>query len=356
MGKPRLPNSRNREGYGKTGPTRRAAAGAIGSWAGLAAIGTLVPTHGAAQVTAQVTAQVVWPVRPVRIVVPFAPGGGADLIARMLEPHLLQHLGQSFFVDNRAGAAGRIGAAAVAKADPDGHTLLMTTESSIVIAPHIGVPMVYDPHKDFAPVSLLTRNPVVLVVHPSVPADTLKDYIALARARPGELFYASSGAGGPNHLAGEIFKQMTGVNIVHVPYPGTGAAIPAVISNQVGAMWGFMAGLLPHIRSGSLKVLAIGTRERSPALPEVPTVAEAGVPGYEASSWIGLLAPAATPQPIIAKLWGAVSASMQEPSVKDILLRDGSDIVVSTPDAFRRVIREDDAKYAKLSGLFAAAK
>jgi tripartite-type tricarboxylate transporter receptor subunit TctC len=345
---PRIPDRRNGEGYRKSGPSRRAAAGAIVSWAGLAAIGTLVPASGVAQVA--------YPIRPVRIVVPFAPGGGADLIARMLEPHLQQHLGQSFFVDNRAGAAGRIGAAAVAKADPDGHTLLMTTESSIVIAPHIGVPMTYDPLKEFAPVSLLTRNPVVLVVHPSVPADTLKDYIALARARPGQMFYASSGAGGPNHLAGEIFKQMTGVNIVHVPYPGTGAAIPAVISNQVGAMWGFVAGLLPHIRSGSLKALAIGTRERSPALPEVPTVAEAGVPGYEASSWIGLLAPAATPQPIIAKLWDAVSLSMQDPSVKDILLRDGSDIVVSTPDAFRRVIREDDAKYAKLSGLFATAK
>jgi tripartite-type tricarboxylate transporter receptor subunit TctC len=244
----------------------------------------------------------------------------------------------------------------VAKADPDGHTLLMTTESSIVIAPHMGVPMTYDPRKDFAPVSLLTRNPVVLVVHPSVPAATLEDYVALARARPGQLLYASSGAGGPNHLAGEIFKQMTGLDIVHVPFPGTGAAIPAVISNQVGAMWGFVAGLLPHIRGGSLKALAVGSRERSPALPEVPTVAEAGVPGYEASSWIGLLAPAATPQAIIAKLWEAVRASMQDPSVRDILVRDGSDIVVSTPDEFRRVIVEDDAKYAKLSGLFAAAK
>src|SRR6266851_1973274 len=213
MRNPRFPNSRRSDGYRKVEPTRRAAAGAIASWAALAA---LVPTPAAAQVAAQVA----WPVRPVRIVVPFAPGGGADLIARMLTPHLQQRLEQSFFVDNRAGAAGRIGAAAVAKADPDGHTLLMTTESSIVIAPHIGVPMTYDPLRDFAPVSLLTRNPVVLVVHPAVPADTLEDYIALARARPGEMFYASSGAGGPNHLAGEIFKQMTGLNIVHVPFAG----------------------------------------------------------------------------------------------------------------------------------------
>ena len=214
--------------------------------------------------------------RPVRIVVPFAPGGGADLIARLVQPHLQPILGQPFFIENRAGAAGRIGTDAVAKAEPDGHTLLMTTESSIVIAPHIGVAMNYDPLKEFAPISLLTRNAVILVVHPSVPADTLEDYMALARAKPGELFYASSGVGGPNHLAGEIFKQMTGLNIVHVPFQGTGAAIPAVISNQVGAMWGFIAGLIPHVRSGSLKALAVGGKERSAALPDVPTVAEAG--------------------------------------------------------------------------------
>ena len=213
--------------------TRRAVVG------GLAA--ALAPTAALAQA------------RPVRIIVPFAPGGGADLIARLIQPHLQAMLGQSFIIENRAGAAGRIGTDAVAKAEPDGQTLLMTTESSIVIAPHMGVSMNYDPLKDFAPVSLLTRNVVVLVVHPSVPAKTLREYIALARAKRGEMFYASSGVGGPNHLAGEIFKQMTGLNIVHVPFQGTGAAIPAVIANQVGAMWGFLAGLIPHIRSGSLR-------------------------------------------------------------------------------------------------------
>src|SRR5215471_6681574 len=294
--------------------------------------------------------------RPVRIVVPFAPGGGADLIARLVQPHLQPALGQPFIVENRAGAAGRIGTDAVAKAEPDGHTFLMTTESSLVIAPHIGVPMSYDPLKDFAPVSLLTRNAVVLVVHPSVPANTLMDYIALARARPGQMFYASSGVGGPNHLAGEIFKQMTGLNIVHVPFQGTGAAIPAVISNQVGAMWGFLAGLIPHIRGGSLKVLAVGGRERSPVLPDTPTVAEAGVPGYEAASWIGLLAPAATPRPTLDKLWNALSAAMAVPAVKDILLRDGSDIITSTPEAFRQVIESDYVKYGKLRDLIKGAR
>ena len=192
-----------------------------------------------------------YPNRPVRIVVPFAPGGGADIVSRLLQTHLQQALGQPFVVENRAGAAGRIGTALVAKADPDGHTLLTTTESSMVIAPHTGVVLGYDPLKDFAPVSLLTRNTVVLVVHPSVPAKTLKDYMALANAQPGKLFYGSSGVGGPNHLAGEIFNRMTGLNIVHVPFPGTGAAIPAVIGNQVGAMWGFTAGLIPFIRDGA---------------------------------------------------------------------------------------------------------
>jgi tripartite-type tricarboxylate transporter receptor subunit TctC len=326
--------------------TRRTFVGTAGSWVAFAAA-ALAPGRSAAET---------WPSHPVRIVVPFAPGGGADIIARMLAPRLQQQLEQSFFVDNRAGAAGRIGAGAVAKAEADGHTLLMTTESSIVIAPHIGVSMTYVPLKDFAPVSLLTRNPVVLAVNPSLGIDTLKDYIALARAKPGQMFYASSGAGGPNHLAGEIFKQMAGLDITHVPYPGTGAAIPAVISNQVGAMWGFVAGLLPFIRAGSLKALAIGSRERSLALPEVPTVAEAGVPGYEASSWIGLLAPAGTPQPAVTRLWEAVKVAMQDPSVRDLLVRDGSDVVVSTPEAFRQVIQEDDAKYAKLSGLLAKTK
>jgi tripartite-type tricarboxylate transporter receptor subunit TctC len=325
-------------------PTRRAFVRGLASCGALTGVATLAPTASIAQA------------RPVRILVPFAPGGGADLIARLISPHLQQLTGQSFYVENRAGAAGRIGTGVAAKSEPDGHTLLMTTESSIVIAPHIGVAMNYDPLKELAPISLLTRNAVILVVHPSVPADTLKDYMALARAKPGELFYASSGVGGPNHLAGEIFKQMTGLNIVHVPFQGTGAAIPAVISNQVGAMWGFLAGLIPHIRSSTLKVLAVGGRERSPVLPDVPTVAEAGVPGYEAASWIGLLAPAATPRPLLDKLWGGLDGAMQVAAVRDLLLRDGSDIITSKPEEFRQVIESDHAKYGKLRDLLKGAQ
>jgi tripartite-type tricarboxylate transporter receptor subunit TctC len=320
--------------------TRRAFVGAFcGGLAGVGAIGTAHATY---------------PDRPVRIVVPFLPGGGADLIARLLSPHLQHSLGQPFVVENRAGAAGRIGTAVVAKSDPDGHVLLMTTESSLVIAPHIGVPLNYEPLKDFAPISLLTRNTVILVVHPSVPANTLNDYIALARHKPGQLFFASSGVGGPNHLAGEIFNRMAGVDIVHVPFPGTGGGIQAVVGNQVGAMWGFMAGLIPHIRSGAVRALAVGGKERSPSLPEVPTVAESGLPGYEATSWIGLLAPAATP--VVEVVWEAVNRALQDAAVRDILLRDGSEIVASSPEDFREVIANDYAKYGKMADLLMSAK
>lgn len=247
-----------------------------------------------------------YPSRTVHLIVPFTPGGGADTISRLLAPQLQKSLGQPFVVENRAGAAGRIGTGVVAKSDPDGHTLLVSTESSLVIAPHIGVAIGYDPLKDFAPVSLLTRNTVVLVVHPSVPAKTLKEYMALASAKPGELFYASSGVGGPNHLAGEIFNRMAGLKITHVPYAGTGLALQSVLSNQVGAMWGFTAGLAAHIRQGTLRALAVGSKERSAALPDVPTVAEAGVPGYEAVSWVGMVAPAGTPVPVVDKLWSEI--------------------------------------------------
>jgi tripartite-type tricarboxylate transporter receptor subunit TctC len=297
-----------------------------------------------------------YPDHPVRMVVPFLPGGGADLIARLLSPRLQQFLGQPFVVENRAGAAGRIGTAVVAKADHDGHTLLVTTESSLVIAPHMGVPMGYAPLDALAPVSLLTRNPILLVVHPSLPVRTLAEYIALARSRPSELFYASSGVGGPNHLAGEMFNRMSGLSIAHVPFPGTGGAIQAVIANQVGAMWGFIAGLIAHVRGGALRPLAIGSKARSPVLPDVPTMAEAGVDGYEATSWIGVLVPTTTPSAALNTLWQALDRVMQEEQVRDVLLRDGSEIVASTPDEFREAIQSDYTKYGKLGDLLKSVR
>jgi tripartite-type tricarboxylate transporter receptor subunit TctC len=322
-----------------------------------AVIGGLIACGGgAALAPVRTTARPAYPSRPIHIVVPFAPGGGADIVSRLVQPHMQTLLGQSVIVENRAGAAGRIGTGVVAKSEPDGHTLLVSTESSLAIAPHLGQSIGYDPLKDFAPISLLTRNTVMLVVHPSVPAQTLQEFIALARSKPGQLFYASSGVGGPNHLAGEIFNRMTGLQITHVPFQGTGLALQAVISNQVGAMWGFMAGLIPHIRGGSLRALAVGSTERSPALTDVPTVAEAGVPGYEAVSWIGMVAPSGTPGPVMDKLWSTVHAAMQEKAVVDNLVSGGSEIVASKPEEFRRVMENDDAKYGKLSDLFKTAR
>jgi tripartite-type tricarboxylate transporter receptor subunit TctC len=320
--------------------TRR---GVVGGLVG----GAALPKHALAQA---------YPTHPVRIIVPFAPGGGADIVSRLISPYMQASLGQSVVVENRAGAAGRIGTGAVAHSDPDGHTLLVSTESSLVIAPHIGQAIGYDPLKDFAPVSLLTRNTVMLVVHPSLPAHTLREFMALARAKPGELFYASSGVGGPNHLAGEIFNRMTGLKITHVPFQGTGLAMQAVIANQVPAMWGFMAGLIPHIRGGSLRALAVGSLERSKALPEVPTVAESGVPDYEAVSWIGMVAPSDLPAPVMNKLLAAVRAAMAEKAVTDNLVSSGSEVVASSPDEFRQVPERDFVKYGKLSDLFKTAK
>ncbi|HZP75946.1 MAG TPA: tripartite tricarboxylate transporter substrate binding protein [Pseudolabrys sp.] len=300
------------------------------------------------------SAQAKYPTQPIRIIVPFAPGGGADLIARLLAQHFSDILGQPGVVENRPGAAGRVGTAVVAKSPPDGTTLLVTTESSLVIAPHLGVPISYDPFKDFAPVSLLTRNTVVLVVNPAVPAKTLQEYIALARAHPGEVFFGSSGVGGPNHLAGATFNHMTGLKITHVPFPGTGLAIQAVIANQVGSMWGFTAGVIPYVRNGSLRALAVGSTTRSPVLPDVPTVAEAGVPGFEAVSWAGMVAPAGTPAPIVDALWDASNRVLHLPEVAEVLEKTGTEIVVSKPADFAQTMKSDYDRLSKMSDIFSA--
>ena len=308
----------------------------------------------AAALAAGTPAWAQYPAKPIRLIVPFPAGSANDLVARFVAPPLSDGLGRQVVIDNRAGAAGNIGADVAAKSPPDGYTLMMANIAhAISMTLYDRLP--YDIVKDFAPVSLLTRNTVMLVVHPSVPAQTLQEFMALARANPGQLFYASSGVGGPNHLAGEIFNRTTGLQITHVPFQGTGLALQAVISNQVGAMWGFMAGLIPHIRGGSLRALAVGGSERSAALPNVPTVAEAGVSGYEAVSWIGMVAPAGLPVPVMDKLWGAVHAAMAEKSVTDNLASGGSEIVASKPEEFRQVIERDYAKYGKLSDLFKSA-
>jgi tripartite-type tricarboxylate transporter receptor subunit TctC len=297
-----------------------------------------------------------WPDHPIHIVVPFPPGGGADLDSRLLAMPLQQILGQPIVVENRSGAAGRIGTAYVAKSEPDGETLLVTTESSIVIAPHSGVVMNYDPLNDLVPVSLLTRNAILLVVHPSVRANTLQEFMALAKAQPGQLTYGSSGVGGPNHLAGETFKRMTGLNITHVPFQGTGAALQGIIAGQVNAMWGFMAGLLPQVWAGTVRPLAIGGKQRSAAVPDVPTFDEAGVPAYEAISWVGMFVPRGVDAAVVNKLAASVKSAMDDRHVKEVLAQDGSEIVAMPPAEFRQVVASDYDKYGKLSDVLKAAQ
>jgi tripartite-type tricarboxylate transporter receptor subunit TctC len=298
------------------------------------------------------SARAAYPSQLIHLIVPFAPGGGADLVARLLAKHFSDLLGQPAAVENRAGAAGRVGTAFVAKSAPDGYTLLVTTESSLVIAPHIAVPIGYDPFRDFAPVSLLTRNTVMLVVNPAVPARTLQEYIDLARAHPGEVFFASSGVGGPNHLAGETFNRLTGLKITHVPYAGTGLALQAVIANQVGSMWGFTAGVVPYVRSGALRALAVASPRRSPVLPEVPTFAEAGVPGFEAVSWVGMVAPAGTPAAVVEALWKASERVLHMPDVVEVLTNTGTEIVVSKPEEFAHTLKNDYERLSKMVDLF----
>jgi tripartite-type tricarboxylate transporter receptor subunit TctC len=280
--------------------TRRALGRALAACAALAGGAALAPIAAHSQG------------RAVRMLVPFAPGGGADLIARMLQPHLQRELVQPFFVENRAGAAGRIGTGVIAKSDPDGQSLLMTTESSLVIAPHIGVAMNYDPLKDFAPISLLTRNIVILVVHPSVPAGTLAEYMALARAKPSGMFYASSGVGGPNHLAGEIFKQMAGVDIVHVPYKGAGPALTDLLSGNIQLMFDTLGTALPPVKSGMLRPLGVSSRQRIPDLPDVPTIAESGYPDYSVGVWYGVSAPAKVPEEITKKITSSLNRALSD--------------------------------------------
>jgi tripartite-type tricarboxylate transporter receptor subunit TctC len=252
-----------------------------------------------------------YPARSVRMIVPYAAGGGVDVIARLIAPKLSDRLGQPVVVDNRAGATGNIGAEMAARSPPDGSTILMAG-GSIAINVSLYGKLPYDVVRDFAPVSCVAESPNIVLVHPSLPAKSVSELIALARARPGQLNYASGGSGSTLHLTAELFKSMTGVNIVHVPYKGTGPAVLAVISGEAALAMPPLAGMLPHVESGRLRALAVTSRTRMRTLPELPTVAET-VPGFESGQWYGIFVPAATPAAIVAKLQSAVAAVVRSP-------------------------------------------
>ena len=315
------------------GSLRRAAA------VTLAVLGIVV---AAPEATAQA-----WPNRSVRVVVPFPAGGSADTLARLLGQKLSERLGQPFVVDNRPGAGGNIGTDLVAKATADGYTVLVTP-SSLAIAPSLYRNLSWDPVKDFAPVVLVASTPNILVVHPSVTANSVRELVALAKSKPGQLNYASGGNGATNHLAGELFKRMTSTDIVHIPYRGNPLAVIDVLNGQVAMMFDFMITSLPHVKAGKLRPLAVTGTKRSPQVPELPTVAEAGVPGYEASTWFSVMAPAWTPAEAVSKLNAEVNAILQMPDVRERLDTLGAEPMGGTPADVAALIHTDLAKWAEV--------
>ena len=289
-----------------------------------------------------------YPSRPVRLVVPFPAGGTTDILARAMAEKLSGALGQQFVVDNRPGAGGNIGSDIVAKSQPDGYTLLMGTVGTHAINPSLYPKMPYDHVKDFVPVVLVAGVPNVLVVNPTVPAKTVAELIALAKEKPGTINFASSGNGTSIHLSGELFKLLAGVQIAHVPYKGSAPALTDLIGGQVQIMFDNLPSALPHIKGGKLRALAVTSSKRAPALPDLPTIAESGVAGFEASSWFGILAPAATPRDIVQRINAEANKALHAPDMREKLLAQGAEAVGNSPEFFADYIRTETVKWAKV--------
>jgi tripartite-type tricarboxylate transporter receptor subunit TctC len=285
-----------------------------------------------------------YPVKPIRVILSVPAGATPDVTARLVTPALSSVLGQPLVVDNRGGAGGLIGAEIVARSAPDGYTVFISSPGALTILPHLRkVP--YDTLKDFTPVSLISVGPFVLIAHPSLPVQSVKDLIALAKAQPGRLNYASAGNGVANHLAMELFKQMAGVDILHVPYKGAPQAVTDVLAGHMNMM---IAPIVGHIRAGRVRVLGIASAKRSPQLPEVPTISEAGVPGFEAENWFGMFAPAKTPRRIIARLNEALVKVVRSPEIQAQFAALGADAVGNSPEEFAAFVRRDLEKYARV--------
>ena len=289
-----------------------------------------------------------YPDRPLRLIVPYAPGGGTDLTSRLIARRLSENFRQQVIVDNRAGGAGNIGCEIAAQSAPDGYTLLMAGISfsiNVSIFPKLN----YDPVKDFDPVSLVATVPLIVVVHPSVPATSIKELIALARAKPGTLNYASGGTGTANHIAGELFKYMTATDIVHVPYKGGGPAIADVVGGQVQLLFNTMTSTVGFMNSGKLRALAVTGKQRSPGVPNLPTVAEAGVPGFDVGAWFGIVVPRGTPRPLVASLNSEIVRITRLPEAREQFAAQGAEAIGSTPEEFGRHLRAEIDKWAKVA-------
>ena len=288
-----------------------------------------------------------YPSRPIRMIAPSSPGGPVDVLARILAHGMTGTLGQQIVVENRAGAAGQIGAELVAKSAPDGYTLLLGFSGPLAISPNLNEKTPYDSLRDFAPVSQVAAAPYVLLVHPTVPVKSVKELVALARSRPGKMNFASGGNGTGLHMAGELLNFTASIKIVHVPYKGAGPGIAAMMGGEVDMMFNGVAAALPHIKSGKVRAIAVGGDKRSPLVPELPTVAESGLK-FNTTGWYGVVAPRGTPQPVIARLHAETVKALNLPAIKDQLVKLGVDSVGSTPDQFATLIREEFAIWAKV--------
>jgi tripartite-type tricarboxylate transporter receptor subunit TctC len=292
-----------------------------------------------------VTAAEAYPGKPIKMVVPFPPGGGNDALARLVAKFLGESLGQQVIVDNRGGAGGIVGTQAVAKAIPDGYTLLLGYTGTLAINPHLYQNIPYDAVKDFAPVAVIASTPLVLVGHPALPARNVAELIALAKAKPNSINFASSGSGTGGHLVGESFKVAAGIEITHIPYKGTGPAIVDLLGGQVEMMFSVIPAALQHIQTGGLRALAVTSLTRSSTMPDVPTVAEAGLPGFETVLRYGVLAPAGTPEPIVNRLSQDIRVIMQRGEIKERLLAEGAETLSSTPEEYAAIIGAELTKW-----------
>jgi tripartite-type tricarboxylate transporter receptor subunit TctC len=289
-----------------------------------------------------------YPLKPVRVILPVPAGGTPDVLARTVTPGMAELLGQSLVIDNRGGAGGRIAAELAARAAPDGYTLFLTSPGALTIVPHLSKDVPYDTQRDFAPIGLVSTGAFLLLTHPSIPVKSVKELIALAHAQPGKLNYSSAGNGTANHLAMERFKSAAGVNFTHVPYKGAPQAVTDLLAGRVSVTMNSIPPIIAHIKAGRLQPLGLAGARRSPLLPNVPTISEAGVPDFEAGSWLGLLAPARTPKPILARLNEVMVKAVNSPDTRSKLEALGAEAAGTSPDAFAAMVRREWALHAKI--------
>jgi tripartite-type tricarboxylate transporter receptor subunit TctC len=289
-----------------------------------------------------------YPSKPIRMVLPYPPGGGSDTIGRPLAQKLSESLGQQVVVENRGGANGNIGMEHAARAAPDGYTIVFALTAQLAVNPGLYGKVPYDPVKDFAPITLLGTGTYILVVHPSLPVKSLKQLIALAKAQPGKIAYSSSGNGSGGHLAAELMNSMAGIRMLHVPYKGGGPALMDLIAGQVQVLFSTQLASWPHIQSGRIRALAVSTAKRPASIPDLPTIAEAGLPGYDSGVWYGVLAPAGTPRDIIARLNGDIVRALSQPDYRGLLVNNGIDPIGSPPEQLGQYIKSELVKWAKV--------